>query len=74
MVETCFTSVSMWIHTQYYKERLMITHWLVKDCFRKQKFPDPSNSFPEGALKEFTFELDPETLNFNLSPICEDIL
>lgn len=70
MVEICFTSVSVWIHTQYYKERLMITHWLVKDCFRKHKLPEIQvRAFPGGALKEFAFELDPETLNLNLSPI-----
>lgn len=53
----------------------MITHRLVKDCFRKHKSPKIELiGFPEGTSKEFTFELDLETLRLNLSPIPQESL
>lgn len=69
------TSVSVYLHTQYYKGRFMTTQELVKDCFRKHKSGKiQAIAFPKGALKEFTFELAPKTLSLNLSHIIQEIL
>lgn len=73
MDEIWLTTVSMCTHTQY--QRFMVSLRLVKDTFRKHKSQEIQViAFPEGTLKELTFELDSETLNLNLPLILQEIL